>query len=185
MCETEEDCDALVDAYDALYELEVVDSWPKWAEVVHLPTPKMNGEYIRIPYSHKINSILMDTQCDLICYLDNGSMPAPEKYKVMAEALEQNPSWGAVYCTQHRTGFNEVTSFAHQPVSDAYCALNYTQVMHRRTLDLWTEDMDFANPDLADAMFWRDLHESLGDFWPVGGDRVLDDHHIPNPSAAL
>jgi hypothetical protein len=43
--------------------------------------------------------------------------------------------------------------------------------------------MKWANPDLADALFWRQLHRVLGPFYPVGGHTVLDEHHIPSPVA--
>lgn len=149
-----------------------------------LPTPREGKRYTVIPYSHKINWALHRSRADAFVYLDNGSMPHPEKFRIMAEALEEHPTWGAVYCAQKRTGFVDQVMPADQPVGDGYCALNYTQVMHRRTYHRWPLDMRHADPDMADGVFWRSLHKTLGDFHPVGGDLVLDTHHIPSPKAA-
>jgi hypothetical protein len=108
-------------------------------------------------------------------------MPGPYKYQRMLEALEQNPDWGAVYCGQQRTGMHDDIYPAVDVVHDAYCALNYTQVMHRKTPDRWPTDMQLADPDLADATFWRRLHVSLGSFHPVEG--LHDWHQIDGPAA--
>ena len=181
MCESQEDIHVIEEAIDELYDLEVIHENPKGLRTWHLPTPRNGDEYAVIPYSNKINFALDRTACDFIVYLDNGSMPGPDKFRVMAEALEQNPEWGAVYCTQQRTGYANETFEAIYPMPNAYCQLNYTQVMHRRTDDRWTLDMAHANPDLADALFWRSLHDSLGVFYPAGGKVVHDFHHIPHP----
>ena len=150
-----------------------------------LPTPRQSegGPYTFIPYSCKINYALDRTKADIICHLDNGSLPHKWKFDLMAGVLESYPSYGAVYCTQKRTGFREEISHAEEIVPDAYCRLNYTQVMHRRTDDRWTLDMRYANPDLADAMYWRELHKTLGSFYPVPTDFPLDEHHMPSPAA--
>ena len=143
-----------------------------------LPTPKDGDRYLVIPYSNKINYALDRTECDYIVYLDNGSMPHRDKYASMASALDKHPEWGAVYCGQRRTGVVTYDAHAHEPEPDAYCKLNYTQVMHRRTAARWDLDMKWADPDLADARFWRALHPDLGPFIPVAPGRLLDDHHI-------
>jgi len=170
------------DALDAKAVGEIGDSRVR---VYILPTPRhADGRYAVIPYSNKINWALDRTQADYIVYLDNGSMPAPDKYRTMVAALDEHPEWGAVYVGQQRTGYMERNVPANQTIGDAYGVLNYTQVMHRRTADRWTLDMQWADPDLADAMFWRDLHASLGDFYPVGGDdAILDVHHMEDRKA--
>lgn len=147
-----------------------------------LATPRAEGRYRVIPYSHKINWALDRTDADAVVYLDNGSMPSPRKFEVMLRALESHPEWGAVYCSQRRTGFRDEDSLALEVVPDAYCVLNYTQVMHRRTADRWPLEMSYANPDLADAVFWRRLHGSLGPFHPVGPE-ILDEHHMEGAAA--
>lgn len=185
MCETVADADAIINAYDELHEREAIDRWPDSIQLVTLPTPKIYGAYSVLPYAYKINYALERTKADLVVYLDNNSMPSPYKFEAMANALEKHPDWGAVYCTQKRTGFNETIFYAENPVEDGYCALNYTQVMHRRTDDRWPTDMALANPDTADGVFWRTLHASLGPFFPAGGARVDDFHHIPSPKATL
>lgn len=170
MCESDEDARYVPRMWKAMH-------------VQVLPTIMRDGKYAEIPYSRKINWALDRSHADLVCYLDNGSTPHRDKYRVMAEALEQHPTWGAVYCGQHRTGHLDTRVEANGIVEDAYCVLNYTQVMHRRTEDRWTLDMQYAVPmDLADALFWRDLHKSLGPFHPVG-DGILDEHHIESAKA--
>lgn len=182
MCEAQEDRDAVFLAIQDLYEQELIDGFPAALNAIVTPTPRTDtGKYKVIPYSNKINAALNATSCDLVCYLDNNSMPGPDKYRVMAEAMEQHPEQAAVYCTQKRTGFSDVTHHARDIIEDGYCQVNFTQVMHRRTADRWTLDMAHANPDLADALFWRSLHRTLGPFYPAGGDTIHDDHHIPHP----
>jgi len=168
MCESQEDADNLKE-------------YTKYSNVqVHvLQTPKSNGKYEVIPYSHKINWALDRTDADIICYLDNGSMPHEDKYRQMLEALEANNDWDAVYCTQHRTGFINIIHEANKVVSDPFCVINYTQAMHRKTDKRWTLDMRHADPDLADAMFFRSLDTP---FHPIAGE-VLDVHHMESSKA--
>lgn len=149
-----------------------------------LPTPKTEeGKYSVIPYSNKINWALDHTTADVITYLDNGSFPDPQKYDLMYNYLLDNPTHNVVYCSQERLGYINEFSLAKDVIPDAYCVLNYTQVMHRKTSDRWTLDMAHASPDLADAIFWRSLHASIGDFYPVNSERILDVHYISGPKA--
>lgn len=157
--------------------------WGCEPRILVLPTPRNGDRYAVIPYSYKINHALDRTAAEYVVYLDNGSLPAPGKYAAMVAVLDREPTVGAVYCGQHRTGVVDVVSEANRIVEDAYCVLNYTQVMHRLTADRWTLDMRHADPDLADALFWRSLHETLGSFHPVEGG-VLDEHHIAAYKAA-
>ena len=182
MCEDYSDRVAIQMALHELYEMDLIGPMIPGLKVLAHPTPRNdNGGYQMIPYSRKINWALDRTQADAVVYLDNASMPSSYKYEKMLSALEANPDWGAVYCGQQRLGMTEMFSPADAVVGDAYCNLNYTQVMHRKTADRWPTDMQFANPDLADATFWRMLHVSLGDFYPVEG---LDDwHRIDGPAA--
>lgn len=162
---------------------EWLDDNGLWLDL--LPTPILGNEkYAVIPYSHKINFALDRTDADYIAYLDNGSMPHPDKYRIMVEALDEHPEWGAVYCTQKRTGYNPTLKVADHIEDDAFCKVNFTAVVHRRTADRWSTDMRDADPDLADAIFWRDLHKSLGPFYPVAPDLILDEHHIESEKAA-
>ncbi len=174
-------CEDDADATEFIRAMAVHGTLPG-LRLVTLPTPKDGDRYEVIPYSNKINWCLDRTEADAIIYLDNGSLPAPDKFRAMLAGLEDNPEWGATYCTQRRTGMSDTVSHANDVMNDAYCVLNYTQVMHRRTDDRWTLDMEHANPDLADALFWRSLHASLGPFYPVG-DGILDEHHIPKAAA--
>jgi hypothetical protein len=144
----------------------------------------IDNKYAIIPYSNKINWALDHTNCEYVVYLDNFSIPHIEKYRLMAEALDANPEWGAVYCSQNRTGYVTDRWLRNIVIEDAYCVLNYTQIMHRKTDDRWTLDMKWSDPDLADALFWRDLHKSYGSFYPVLlGDEMLDEHHLPSMKA--
>lgn len=149
-----------------------------------LSTPKNEeGTYAVIPYSNKINFALDASDADAFVYLDNGSIPHPQKYGKMLEALLAD-SVSVVYCSQERTGFAPMTSIASAVVPDAFSILNFTQVMHRRTSKRWPLDMSYAVPhDLADAYFWRELHSVFGPFFPVCGEMVLDWHHIPSSAA--
>ena len=185
MCEDQRDAEGLEDAGKLLYELEIIDRMPEWVDIRVCPTPRHEGGYAVLPYAHKINVALGTLTDGAVVYLDNNSLPGADKYRVMAEALEAHPEWGAVYCTQKRTGFAPLVSEATVPVEDAFCNLNYTQVMHRLTEDRWPTDMALANPDLADGYFWRTLHQRIGAFYPAGGAFIHDDHHIPTPAAAL
>lgn len=154
--------------------------------IQHLPTPRTpENKYAIIPYSNKINWALDHSNADVIVYLDNNSMPSPNKYKIMLGAMEEY-HWKAVYCSQQRTGFKNEIFDNNSMISDAFLVLNYTQVMHQKTKDRWTLDMEWALPyDLADGLFWRSLHASLGPFFPctdIGGE-ILDIHHIDSPKA--
>jgi hypothetical protein len=134
-----------------------------------LPTPRdANGRPTVVPYSYAINYALDRTECDYIAYMTDDSWPHVEKFERMVAALDEHPEWGAVYCGQKRNG-NDYQ--ADRVVGDGYCVIDHTQVMHRRTADRWTLDM--ANVKLGDAHFWRALHASLGDFYPVSGG-ILD-----------
>lgn len=182
MCENEEDTARTL---DACTRLRIVDG-KRGAHVRHFPTPiDGDGKYAVIPYSHKINEALDETGCDLIAYLDNGSMPGERKYEVMASALEENPLWCGVYCGQKRTGYREEEAHAGPVVHDGFCAVNYTQVMHRRTEDRWPTDMRFAVPvDFADGHFWRSLNEHRGPFHPVDPGVIHDWHHMESAKAS-
>lgn len=153
----------------------------KRVQVHVLPTPKDDAGYTVIPYSHKINFALDNTDADYIVYLDNGSMPDVDKYRLMAQALDKNPDWFAVYCTQERTGYAPMVHVAQSVVNDPHSVINYTQAMHRKTDKRWTLDMQYAKPnDVADAMFFQ----SLGvPFYPVG-EQILDTHHMESPMAS-
>lgn len=173
MCEDWQDATAAQEALDRIG----ID--PPGLEIYEWPTPRSGDSYAVIPYSNKINRALDLTTADAIVYLDNGSTPHPRKYELMLEQLEANPDYGAVYCSYNCTGFKPYTWEADHVIQDAYCKLNYTQVMHRPTEDRWTLDMEYAKPyDLADALFWRALHRTLGPFYPVPSDDWLDEHHI-------
>lgn len=150
-----------------------------------LPTPrKEDGSVAIIPYSNKINFALDRLDADYIVYLDNGSMPDPAKYEIMVRALAENPDWGSVYCGQNRTGYQPKVHHADATHDDGFAILNFTQVCHRPTADRWTLNLADANPDLADAIFWRDIRRTLGPFHPVAPGIILDDHHIPDEKAA-
>lgn len=161
------------------------DMYTPGLEIAVKETPRRpNGGYAELPYAYCINWALHRTQCDYVVYLDNNSMPSTDKYEIMRNALDTKPVWGAVYCTQERTGHAPTIEYAQVPVGDAFCVLNFTQVMHRLTPDRWPTDIALGNPDLADGYFWRSLHERFGDFYPVGGKNIHDWHHIPSVAAA-
>jgi Glycosyl transferase family 2 len=154
------------------------------AHVELYPTPRdERGRPEVIPYSRAINFALDRTTADYIVYLDNGSMPDPDKYRLMVEALDEHPEYGMVYCGQERTGYQPQTAKAEAIHQDAHGLVNFTQVMHRRTGDRWPLDMGLADPDLADAEFWRSLSRSLGPMYPVASGTILDVHHMESAKA--
>lgn len=148
-----------------------------------LPTPRSGNGYAIIPSSRKINWVLDQLGEELIGYLDNLSMPHPTKYERMVGALEEHPEWGAVWCGQERTGRDSRSSVAGQVIEDAYCVLNYTQVIHRPTACRWPTDM--AHAHLGEALLFRDMQQLEGVAWhPVGDDVMLDAHHFDPVSLA-
>lgn len=136
--------------------------------LLEIPTPRTTtGRYAVIPYSLKINRALDASGCDYIVYVTDDSIADPRKFEVMARALDEHPDYGAVYCSQEHEGG---TRAADRPIDDAYCIVDHTQVMHRRTLDRWS--LDVRHIRLGDATFWRALHGSLGPFQPIA--EILD-----------
>jgi hypothetical protein len=184
VCETEEDVRVAEKALKDLLDVDALVARPKCLRIEHVPTPQTGESYDVIPYSHKINWVLDRSEADYFVYLDNGSLPEPEKYEVMARALDENPEYGVVYCGQHRTGMHDVEAHAEDIVGNPYGRLNFTQTMHRRTDRRWTLDLAHANPDLADGIFFRDMAQDLGDFYPVAPQKILDRHHIPDAAAS-
>lgn len=163
--------------------------WPPNLILELHETPRdAKGKYLEIPYSRCINHVLDKSGADVFCYLDNGSMPHPEKYRVMMDQLEREPVGAGVYVTQHRTGYLDEIHYADKVIANGYGQVNYTQVAHFRSVDRWPLEMAHANPDLADAIFWSRLNDRMGAFYPatLDGDPsvVLDDHHMPSPAAA-
>lgn len=169
MCEEDEDANAVLDKWHGYPNLHTV--------VLNTPLTD-NGRYSIIPYSNKINWALDHTLSDYIVFLDNGSMPHFRKYELMAQALNIYPERGAVYCSQQRSGYRSDLAPANEIITDAYGVLNFTQVMYRKTNDRWSLDMTHADPDIADAIFWRELHKTLGPFYPVKYPEVLDEHYF-------
>ena len=144
----------------------VIESGP-YPHIIEVATPRdENGHYTEIPYSRKANRALDQTEADYIVYLTDDSWPAPEKYERMVAALDENPEWGAVYCSQDFGGIRT----ADLLMTDAHCRVDHTQVMHRLTADRWPTEI--ADIMVGDAIFWRRLHASLGPFWPI--NEVLD-----------
>lgn len=181
MCEGEDDVQVAITAYS-----NILKDFNTDVHIEHLPTPKNSANrYTIIPYSNKINWALDHTSSDYMVFLDNNSMPHIRKYELMKKALDDNSDWGAVFCSQERTGIKYDLWTYDKPLGDAYCILNYTQVMFRRSPARWTLNMQYADPnDLADALFWRELHRELGAFYPVILDNeMLDSHHIDSLKA--
>lgn len=148
--------------------VEDVPRMPRFRNVWNVPTPRnSDGQYDVIPYSLKANIALDRTSADYITYLTDDSWPAPEKYERMARALDENPEWGAVYCSQDYGGSIRTADLL---MADAHCRVDHTQVMHRLTADRWPTEI--AGITVGDADFWRRLHASLGPFYPI--NEVLD-----------
>jgi len=181
VCETEEDVRVAEAALAELIELDVLHRRPKSLRIEHLPTPHTGERYDVIPYSHKINWALDRTKADAVVYLDNGSMPAPEKYEVMLAGIDAGHQ--AVYCSQKHTGFSTGVRGLSGVIDQPKGRLNFTQVMHTVGPERWTLDMRHADPDWADGIFFLDLIPRVGAIYPVGTNDPLDFHHIPSPAA--
>lgn len=181
VCETDEDVLVVERGLFDLIDLDLLTRVPDSVVINHLPTPVWNGAYKVIPYSHKINWALDRVDADAVVYLDNGSMPAPEKYEVMLAGMADHD---AVYVRQRYTGFSNGVRGLDGPIGNPKGRLNFTQVMHTPGPERWTLDMKWADPDWADGIFFKDLAERTGPFHPVGDPDVdLDFHHMPSPAA--
>lgn len=142
-------------------------------------------EWDENPLSREINTaldtVMIGDQPDYIAYLTDDSLPDPRKYEVMAKALDENPEWGAVYCSQDfgtakdaddwlAGGTHRAVRQAERVMDDPFCRVDHTQVMHRRTKARWP--LDRSTQRLSDAHFFRDLVADLGPMYPV--PEVLD-----------
>jgi hypothetical protein len=155
--------------------------WDPPSEVfLHRVMPKA-GEN---PLGLAINWALDRAGAEYITYLTDDSSPTMEKYRLMAKALDENPDWGAVYCSQDYgtvaspeewleawdLGSGGSIRQASDPEPEPFCRVDHTQVMHRATLARWPESYD--DRKLSDAHFFRDLVADLGPLMPV--PEVLD-----------
>ena len=151
--------------------------WERESEARMLrPDPANNN-----PLGVGINKALDLIDSDYITYLTDDSLPAPDKYRRMVQALDENPSWGAVYCSQDygrasgpddwlAGGTHEGTRHATEPEPNPFTRVDHTQVMHRRCKARWPESFD--DRKLSDAHFFRDLVAEVGPLMPV--PEVLD-----------
>lgn len=134
------------------------------------------------PLAHPINIVLDIEDADYVTYLADDSLPHPRKYEVMAQALDENPDWGAVYCAQEhgRVGSPEEwlaakwgsgsIREARAPEYNPFARVDHTQVMHRRCEARWP--LSRGDAALSDAHFFRDLVDELGPLMPI--PEVLD-----------
>ena len=133
------------------------------------------------PLARAANMVLDLERADYITYLTDDSLPHPEKYERMARALDENPDWNVVNCSQdHGTvrspdewltaGWGGASvRHAGEVVTDPFCRVDHTQVMHRRSSVRWPEDAPLR---LSDACFFRELVDADGPMHPV--PEVLD-----------
>lgn len=140
------------------------------------------------PLAVGINTALDMSSADYFVYLTDDSLPAPDKYRLMAEALDENPAWGAVYCSQdfghvrdpeewlaHGGGGNIRHAIA--PEATPFTRVDHTQVMHRRIRARWP--MSWDDRKLSDAHFFKALVAEVGPLMPV--PEVLDwTRQLPN-----
>jgi hypothetical protein len=134
-----------------------------------------------LPVSVGINMALDRSDADYVTYLTDDSLPLPEKFEQMAGALDANPDWFAVYCSQdygHASGHEDWLAggqrsgirTADNPEPRPFCRVDHTQVMHRRTDVRWPLSPGAIR--YSDGVFFRDLADKHGPFMPVPG--VLD-----------
>ena len=134
------------------------------------------------PMASSINAVLdLDNKSDYIAYLTDDSLPAPDKYRAMAQALDEHPEWGAVYCSQdygsardfeHWLGGGQNTGVRHAsaPQGSPDFSVDHTQVMHRRSDDRWPTEQGLRHH--GDGVFFSRIVERFGPLQPVG--EVLD-----------
>jgi hypothetical protein len=143
-------------------------SFPTYVRQVSVP-PNV------VPPSACINAALDETQADYITYLTDDSLPHPDKYRRMAEALEAGAQ--AVYCGQ---GFDKArspeewleritrpSSFRHTsgPSDNPFCRIDHTQVAHVRTEDRWP--LSISELKWSDGAFFRSLVARVGPLQPI------------------
>lgn len=152
-----------------------------WGEEAR-PIPVQIRPDSQNPLGVAINTALDLTHATYITYLTDDSLPRPDKYRLMARALDENPDWGAVYCSQDygtvaspeewlaAIGTTGSIRRAAEPEPSPFCRVDHTQVMHRRTAARWP--LSYDDRKLSDAHFFRDLVDDLGPLMPV--PEVLD-----------
>jgi GT2 family glycosyltransferase len=153
--------------------LRAADWGPSALHVVNVAIPRGDdGAPLVTPFAPLINRALDSTTADLIVYLTDDSLPEPDKYHAMAEALEEHPDRGAVFCWQSNRAGGRVHTInaggGRDPVR--YGWLDHTQVMHRATALRWPEDITALHD--ADWWYFRALAVGLGPIYAV--PRVLD-----------
>jgi spore maturation protein CgeD len=145
-----------------------LDAW-----AIHLPEPESVNAL-----GYVINDALDYTDADYITYLTDDSRPHPDKYRLMAQALDENPDWGAVYCSQDYGSVESPEAWlaaagrydgsrrtAREPTSDPFTRVDHTQVMHRRCEARWP--ISYDDRKLSDAHFFKALVEEVGPIYPV------------------
>lgn len=160
---------------EALHEQEWGSASPN---MVYAPVPPAF-----VPPSLQINFALRRTTADYITYLTDDSLPYPEKYERMTAALNANPEWGAVYCSQAYGRVNSTEAwlanalgacpsvrYAERPLTAPDCVVDHSQVMHRRSDDRWPTDMGALTH--SDGLFFAALVERFGAMQPI--PEVLD-----------
>lgn len=152
--------------------------FPAYIRWVTIPRDE-GGRPLAIPPSVAINAALDVTGADYITYLTDDSLPHPDKYARMVEALDAGAR--AVYVSQgygkcpveewpERILRPDSIRTASGPQSDPFCAVDHTQVAHVRTEDRWPLAM--GDLSWSDGAFFRDLVARLGPLQPI--PEVLD-----------
>jgi glycosyltransferase involved in cell wall biosynthesis len=130
-------------------------------------------------YATQINIGLKIANGRYITYLCDDDWYEPHRLEVMASALDAGAD--VVYSTQgivdESGNFTGMTR-QFQQVSDPYCAVNHSSVMHTAiagsTAGGWDESPEHWS--IGDAVFWRRLCDAGYFFQHVGSDEPLDYH---------
>jgi hypothetical protein len=170
--------------YDALADM--ADEMVGWASPHRRFDPPIDVHLEQVPVpagvvppSYQINVALEGTSADYIAYLTDDSIPLPTKYERMVAALDAGA--GAVYCGQefgrasgpdewlamHRGGS---VRHATAPQPEPFCAVDHTQVAHRRSEDRWPTA--WSEVQWSDGRFFQALVRRFGPLTPV--PEVLD-----------
>lgn len=157
------------------------DFWVNEADTAQLPILVAGNNPLSVEINTALDIVDVGDTPDYVTYLTDDSLPDPRKYEVMARALDENPDWGVVYCSQDYGRADSPEDWlaggrhlqirqAHPIEDEPFCVVDHTQVMHRRTKARWP--LDYGSRRLSDAHFWNALKDDLGPFHGIG--EVLD-----------
>lgn len=138
----------------------------------------------RVRYAALANVGLKMARGEYITYLCDDDYYLPHRLEKMVARLDKGDECRAVYGAQSlmRDGEISGTREAFTILSDAYCIVDHSSVMHAteigREVGGWDEDPQWWG--VADAVFWRRLNRAGYKFYPI--PEILDVHRFHDGS---